>query len=94
MKSPTLLTGGCALLLGAATLHGASPKPTASPAPAAKPSMEDTVRLQIFLDEQNFGPGKIDGRYGGFTAKSWHNYQQAQGITEVSDKFDARALPA
>lgn len=95
MKFPTLLTGGCALLLGAASLHaaGSKPKPAASsPAPGSKPSMEDTVRLQIFLDEQNFGPGKIDGQYGGFTAKSWHNYQQAEGIAEVSDKFDAKTF--
>ena len=94
MKSPLLLTSGALLLLGALPLQAAKPKPAASTEPAtnAKPSQDDTVRLQIFLDEQNFGPGKIDGSYGGFTAKSWHNYQQAQGISPVSDKFDAKTF--
>ena len=90
MKLPTLLTGGL-LLLCVASLHAAKPTPAASSS-ASKPSTDDTVRLQIFLDEQNFGPGKIDGSYGGFTAKSWHNYQQAQGISPVSDKFDAKTF--
>jgi lipoprotein-anchoring transpeptidase ErfK/SrfK len=31
---------------------------------------EEAARLQIFLDRMNFGPGKIDGRYGDFTLKA------------------------
>ena len=52
------------------------------------PSRDDVVRLQIFLDEQNFGPGRIDGGYGGFTKKSWARYQESQGLTPV-EEFDA-----
>lgn len=33
----------------------------------AKPVGDDALRLQIFLDESNFGPGVIDGKPGRFT---------------------------
>ncbi len=50
-------------------------------------SRDDAVRLQIFLDSKNFVPGKIDGRYGGFTKMSWHRYEQAHG-NAPADAFD------
>ena len=53
--------------------------------------MTDVVRLQIFLDEQNFGPGRIDGGYGGFTKKSWLRYQESQGMTP-KEEFDAKTF--
>jgi len=40
-----------------------------------KPVGDDAVRLQIFLDQSNFGPGVIDGKPGQFTelaVKSWN----------------------
>lgn len=40
-----------------------------------KPQGADAVRLQIFLDQANFGPGVIDGKPGLFTehaVKSWN----------------------
>jgi len=40
-----------------------------------KPVGDDAVRLQIFLDQSNFGPGVIDGRIGQFSelaVKSWN----------------------
>lgn len=40
---------------------------------------EQATRLQIFLDRANFGPGKIDGRYGQFTLKALELYRTAQG---------------
>lgn len=61
------------LLLTAASLGAAEP-PKEPPVPR-----DDAVRLQIFLDGKNFGPGKIDGRFGGFTRMSWHHYKQAHG---------------
>jgi lipoprotein-anchoring transpeptidase ErfK/SrfK len=48
----------------------------AAPSPLdAKPTGDDAVRLQIFLDQANFGPGVIDGKPGRFTelaARSWN----------------------
>jgi len=41
-------------------------KPTRS-AIDEKPTGDDAIRLQIFLDEQRFGPGVIDGKPGDFT---------------------------
>lgn len=43
---------------------------------------DETVRLQIFLDARNFGPGVVDGREGEFTAKALHAYRRAHGLSE------------
>ncbi len=82
-------------MAGASFLQ-AKPKSTPKEAPAAKApvvSEDDAVRLQIFLDDHNFGPGKIDGSYGGFTRKSWQYYQRAQGETAPKDTFDVKSAP-
>jgi hypothetical protein len=64
-----------------------APEPTLTPAPSPipapieapsidqKPTGDDAVRLQIFLDHENFGPGVIDGKIGQFSelaVKSWN----------------------
>jgi len=41
------------------------------------------TRLQIFLDQQLFGPGKIDGRPGEFTNKALARYQRAHALPET-----------
>ena len=52
------------------------PEPVVMPSPLdTRPVGDDAVRLQIFLDEANFGPGVIDGKPGRFTelaARSWN----------------------
>jgi lipoprotein-anchoring transpeptidase ErfK/SrfK len=60
---------------------------SAPPAQAAKrhpqPTQQQTeqnVRLQIFLDNANFGPGKIDGQQGEFTKKALTLYRQAKDL--------------
>jgi lipoprotein-anchoring transpeptidase ErfK/SrfK len=41
---------------------------------------QDTVsRLQIFLDEHSFGPGKIDGHLGEFVGKALQRFQISNG---------------
>jgi lipoprotein-anchoring transpeptidase ErfK/SrfK len=49
--------------------------------PAGQPALDqDTVcRLQIFLDEHSFGPGKIDGHWGDFIQKALQRFQAAHG---------------
>jgi lipoprotein-anchoring transpeptidase ErfK/SrfK len=58
-----------------------TPAPSPNPATAEisptdqKPTGDDAVRLQIFLDHANFGPGVIDGKIGQFSelaARAWN----------------------
>ncbi|MES2572839.1 MAG: peptidoglycan-binding domain-containing protein [Verrucomicrobiota bacterium] len=51
----------------------------------AVPVMERdvTTQLQIFLDQQLFGPGKIDGRPGEFVTKALIRYQRANKLPET-----------
>lgn len=72
-------------VVGHAAAPGApSPVPAATPATAELPKapepIEPILRLQIFLDTQLFGPGKVDGRPGEFTNKALNRYQATQGL--------------
>lgn len=60
------------------------------PMPKAPEPVEDILRLQIFLDGQLFGPGKVDGRPGEFTTKALKRYQASKGLTET--EIDAHNL--
>jgi lipoprotein-anchoring transpeptidase ErfK/SrfK len=44
-----------------------------------KPQGADAVRLQIFLDQQNFGPGVIDGKPGLFTEHAVMSWNEVHG---------------
>jgi lipoprotein-anchoring transpeptidase ErfK/SrfK len=69
-----------------------TPIPTAQPprpVPKRKPKPlvalpnydeETSTRLQIFLDNNNFGPGKIDGKMGEFFRKALVAYKIAHGM--------------
>jgi hypothetical protein len=68
------------------------PKPAATTSPdnpaislvelAQKPEM--VTRLEIFLDQHSFSPGKIDGHWGDFCAKTLQRYQLAHGQQTTS----------
>mgnify|MGYP000911789168 FL=1 len=50
------------------------------------PKDRDTIlRIQIFLDKNLFGPGKLDGAIGEFTYKAVVNYNFAHGHTNLYD---------
>ncbi len=72
MKHP-LIPVAAALLLGTGLAAHAA-KPAANPK-----KIEEYTRLQIFLDNANFGPGKIDGHDGVFLRKALRLYREAQG---------------
>jgi lipoprotein-anchoring transpeptidase ErfK/SrfK len=57
----------------------ASPQPNAGSAGRPLPDQDTVSRLQIFLDEHSFGPGKIDGRWGEFIGKALQRFQAALG---------------
>ena len=69
-----------ALLMSPLVPAAAQDVPTPSALPAAPEPIESVLRLQIFLDAQLFGPGKVDGRPGEFTTKALQRYQSAQGL--------------
>src|SRR5262245_53713556 len=71
------------------------PVPKRSPKPlVALPNFDEetSTRLQVFLDNNNFGPGKIDGRMGEFFRKALINYKIAHGMlpTGAVDKLLAQ----
>ncbi|MGJ8643807.1 MAG: L,D-transpeptidase family protein [Luteolibacter sp.] len=43
------------------------------------PEGDDAVRLQIFLDEANFGPGVIDGKIGQFSKLAVRSWNELHG---------------
>lgn len=53
--------------------------------PVALPNYDEetSVKLQIFLDNNCFGPGKIDGRMGEFFRKALVHYKRAHGMAET-----------
>ncbi len=44
-----------------------------------KPTGDDAIRLQIFLDQLNFGPGVIDGKPGLFTEHAVKTWNEVNG---------------
>src|SRR3954465_14152033 len=69
----------CLPLLVFATLSAEGAKP----AKTDRHQIEEFTRLQIFLDNANFGPGKIDGHDGTFTRKALALYRKSQGQTDT-----------
>ncbi len=70
------------------------PRPTPVPTPmVALPNYDEetSTRLQIFLDNHNFGPGKIDGEMGEFFRKALLAYKRANGMT-TTGAVDATLL--
>ncbi len=47
-----------------------------------KPTGDDALRLQIFLDESNFGPGVIDAKPGRFTELAVQSWNEVHGLPE------------
>src|SRR6266536_2661333 len=74
-------------------LASAQEAPTLSPKfpppprvyPVALPNYDEetATRLQIFLDNNDFGPGKIDGRMGEFFRKALISYKHAQAMPKT-----------
>jgi lipoprotein-anchoring transpeptidase ErfK/SrfK len=58
--------------------HKPNPKSDA-PEVANLPTGEDAIRLQVFLDQSNFGPGVIDGKPGRFTIQAVASWNEIHG---------------
>src|SRR3954453_5965605 len=63
-----------------------TPIPASTPPPRVYPvalpnyDEETATKLQIFLDNSDFGPGKIDGKMGEFFRKALLHYKKAHGM--------------
>ena len=79
MKKPLLI-----LLLALSTSLSAHAQEEPKVAKAIPVENRDiTTQLQIFLDQQLFGPGAIDGRPGEFVGKALRRYQRAHGLPDT-----------
>src|SRR2546430_11807082 len=79
-----------------------APAPVATPKPTPKVVValpnydeETATRLQIFLDNSDFGPGKIDGKMGEFFRKALVSYKHAHAmpITGAVDQMMLDQVP-
>src|SRR5437660_10105452 len=87
------------LLLGVLSISAlaeekSTPPPRVYPVALPNYDEETATRLQIFLDNSDFGPGKIDGRMGEFFRKALVHYKRAHSMAETgavdSCLFDQR----
>lgn len=63
------------LVLASCSIRSEGPGPSLG----SRPQVE-SLKLQIFLDGKNFGPGVVDGREGEFTGKALDHYRIANGL--------------
>lgn len=69
-------------------------EPASAPQPPPRHySREDTVRLQLLLQEAGFNPGTVDGRWGPSTQGAIAEFQRASGLP-ASGQPDAATLDA
>ncbi len=83
MKNPFVLFIACVAMPHGAVI--AQDRPASPGSAPSKPEFTEAVlRLQLFLDENLFGPGKLDGIPGEFTLKALQRYQLAHGMQQSS----------
>src|SRR3954454_23234339 len=72
-----------------------TPPPRVYPVALPNYDEETATRLQIFLDNSDFGPGKIDGRMGEFFRKALVSFKhsRAQFETGVVDQWMLDQVP-
>ena len=78
----------CIFAFSAITMFALAQETTTPPPrvyPVALPNYDEetATRLQIFLDNSDFGPGKIDGRMGEFFRKALISYKHAHAMPKT-----------
>src|SRR5437870_4177252 len=76
------------IALGSMSIFALAQESTTRPPrvyPVALPNYDEetATRLQIFLDNSDFGPGKIDGRMGEFFRKALISYKHAHAMPKT-----------
>ncbi len=70
----------CLLFIAALPLHAQDSPPEKKPSADGKPQDTETaLRVQIFLDQELFGPGFLDGKPGRNTTDGLHAYNRSRG---------------
>src|SRR6267142_6045149 len=89
MKLIFLISAHALMLVLASAQESATPQENPTPPPRVYPvalpnyDEETATRLQIFLDNSDFGPGKIDGRMGEFFRKALISYKHAHAMPKT-----------
>src|SRR5436305_14282318 len=91
----TLLTFTASIFAHAFAQETITPPPKVYPVALPNYDEETATRLQIFLDNNDFGPGKIDGRMGEFFRKALISFKHAhaQRETGVIDRWMLDQVP-
>src|SRR5947208_6057659 len=76
------------IALGSMSIFALAQESTTRPPrvyPVALPNYDEetATRLQIFLDNSDFGPGKIDGKMGEFFRKALISFKHARALSET-----------
>src|SRR2546423_14165390 len=66
-----------------APIPASTPPPRVYPVALRNYDEETATRLQIFLDNSDFGPGKIDGKMGEFFRKALISYKHAHAMPKT-----------
>src|SRR5437588_1878365 len=69
--------------IAASAQENTTPPPRVYPVALPNYDEETATRLQIFLDNSDFGPGKIDGKMGEFFRKALISYKHAHLIPKT-----------
>src|SRR6266566_4886899 len=96
MKLAFQILALCSMSIFAFAQESTTPPPRVYPVALPNYDGETATRLQIFLDNSDFGPGKIDGKMGEFFRKALISYKHALAIpkTGAVDSWLLDQVPA
>src|SRR5215467_8390061 len=96
MKFAFLVAASASVIAFASAQENPTPPPRVYPVALPNYDEETATRLQIFLDNSDFGPGKIDGKMGEFFRKALISYKHARAMqkTGAVDQWMLDKVPA
>src|SRR2546428_10345215 len=83
VKFGFLIPAFALMLVSASAKEKSTPPPRVYPVALPNYDEDTATRLQIFLDNSDFGPGKIDGRMGEFFRKALVSYKHAHAMPKT-----------